>query len=153
VDLERLFRNNGLAVAYAYAQIEAPEEAEAKILAGSDDQLAIWLNGEKLHDFASTRSFAPDTDEVPVRLRAGVNHLLVKIGNQSGHLGIRARMPGLQGGTFVRSKHPAPEVKQRAFALATKADGSWLHPGDAARGEKLFFDPAAPWAQSAPPAM
>jgi putative heme-binding domain-containing protein len=144
LDLERLLRNNGLAAAYAYAQIDASEAAEAKIFAGSDDQLAIWLNGEKVHDFAGTRSFAPDTDEVPVRLRAGVNHLLVKIGNQSGTWEFAARMPGLQGSTFVRSKEPAPEVKQRAFALATKPDGAWLHAGDAVRGEKLFFDPNAP---------
>jgi len=78
-----------------------------------------------------------------VQLRAGVNHVLVKIGNQSGSWEFAARIPGLQGSTYVKSKEPAPEVKHRAFALATKPDGSWLHPGDADRGEKLFFDPNA----------
>jgi putative heme-binding domain-containing protein len=35
-------------------------------------------------------------------------------------------------------------VKERNFALAAKPDGSWVNAGDAARGEKIFFDPNAP---------
>ena len=41
---------------------------------------------------------------------------------------------------------PAVEQQQRAYVLATKADGSWEHPGSRRRGEKIFADPAGPLA-------
>jgi hypothetical protein len=52
VNLERVFDNNGMVSAYAYAPIEAAEAVEARILCGSDDQIAIWVNGEKVHDIS-----------------------------------------------------------------------------------------------------
>jgi putative heme-binding domain-containing protein len=51
-------------------------------------------------------------------------------------------MPGFENGKFIKSKEPAPDEKQRRFALATKPDGSYANPGNAKNGEKLFFDPA-----------
>ena len=38
---------------------------------------------------------------------------------------------GFENGKFVKSKEPAPEEKQRAFALATKPDGSYANAGNA----------------------
>ncbi len=142
VDLEKVFHSNGMVCAYAYADIEAPEVAEAKLLCGSNDQIAVWLNGVKVHDSGpGSRSFAPDQDVVPLHLAGGTNQLLVKIGNVSGGWEFAARIPGLEGNTFTPNKEPAPDAKQRAFALATKTDGSWVNRGDAQRGEKLFHDP------------
>jgi hypothetical protein len=54
-------------------------------------------------------------------------------------VGFRRPAARLQGSTIAKAKEPAAELKQRTFALATKPDGSWLHAGDATRGEKLFF--------------
>ena len=52
-------------------------------------------------------------------------------------------MPGFENGKFTKSKEPTPEEKQRAFATATKPDGTYLNAGDAKNGEKLFFEPTA----------
>ena len=140
VNLENVFKTKAMVCAYAYAEIEAPEEADAKLLAGSNDQIAIWLNGSKVHNAANKRNFEADKDEVPVHLVAGTNHLFVKIGNVEGGWEFAIRMPGFENGKYIRMKEARPEEKQRAFALAKKLDGTWLNPGSARRGEKLFFE-------------
>ena len=145
VDLGQFFHTNGMVCAYAYAEIESPEEADGKLLAGSDDQIAVWLNGKKIHDSGpGSRSYEVDQDQVALHFTTGQNQLLVKIGNVSGGWEFAARLPGFDGTQYVKSKEPTPEDKQRAFALATKADGSWLHAGDAKKGEKVFREPTGP---------
>ena len=65
VDLGQVFHTNGMVCAYAYATIEAPDDSDAKLLAGSDDQIAVWLNGKKVHDSGpASRGFEPDHDQV-----------------------------------------------------------------------------------------
>ena len=145
VDLEKIFHTNGMVCAYAVADIEADAPAEAKLLCGSDDQMAVWLNGVKVHDSGSgSRGFNPDQDTVTLHLTGGTNRLFVKIGNASGSWIFAGRIPGLEGDKFSPSKEPPPEEKQRAFALVAKGDGSWEHPGSRSRGEKIFADPNGP---------
>lgn len=147
VDLGQVFHTNGMVCAYAYAEIDSPEESDGKLLAGSDDQLAVWLNGKKVHDSgSSSRGFEADQDQVDLHFKAGKNQLLLKIGNIGGTWQFAARLPGFDGTKYVQSKEPTPEEKQRAFALATKGDGSWLHAGDPKKGEKVFRDPTGPLA-------
>jgi putative heme-binding domain-containing protein len=147
VDLGQVFHTNGMVCAYAYAEIDSPEAADGKLFAGSDDQLAVWLNGKKLHDSgAASRGFEVDQDQLDVHFNAGQNQLLLKIGNVSGTWQFAARLPGFDGTKYVPSKEPTPEDKQRAFALATKTDGSWLHTGDPKKGEKVFRDQTGPLA-------
>ena len=140
VNLGKAFQNNGMVCAYAYTEFNSSEEADAKIFCGSDDQIAIWLNGKKIHDFSGSRGYEADKDQVPVHVVTGTNRLFVKIGNIGGDWEFGMRMPGLEDGKFVKSKEAAPDEKQRAFVLAANADGSWLHAGDPAHGEKLFHD-------------
>ena len=130
--------------AHAFAEIESPAEADAHLLCGSDDQIAIWLNGWKIHDFAGTHSYKPDSDNVPLRA-AGKNAHLVKIGNQGGTWEFGVRIPGVDGGKFTLPKDAQPDAKQRAYVLAQNADGTWTHRGDAERGEKIFHDPTGPF--------
>jgi putative membrane-bound dehydrogenase-like protein len=145
VDLGQLFKNEGMVCAYAYTEIEAKEEVDTKLFCGSRGQIALWLNGKKVHDVPTpSRPLNSDQDEVWLHLKAGVNRILVKIGNQSGPWQFAARIPGLEGNRFAFSREAAPDAKQRAFALLTKPDGSFTNPGNIARGEKVFWDPAGP---------
>ncbi len=141
--LDKVYQNSGMVCAYAYTNFESSAEADAKIFCGADDQIAIWLNGKKVHDSPSSRTFEADKDQVPVHVVAGVNHLLVKIGNLGGDWEFAVRMPGFDEGKFTPAKQVAPEDKQREYAVAAKSDGSWQHTGDPAHGEKLFQDPTA----------
>jgi putative membrane-bound dehydrogenase-like protein len=144
VDLGELLKNKGMVCAYAYAEIDSSAAADAKLFSGSDDQLAIWLNGTKLHDVSGSRGFNPDADEVLLKLKPGPNSLFVKIGNNSGTWAFAARIPGLDGTKFSPSTEPSPEARQRTYALAAKADGSWLNPGDPKKGEIIYRDPNGP---------
>ena len=51
VDLGQFFHTSGMVCAYTFAEIDSPEAAEAKLFTGSDDQIAVWLNGSKIYDF------------------------------------------------------------------------------------------------------
>jgi len=147
VDLGQFFHTDGMVCAYAYTGIDATEEADGKLLAGSDDQIAVWLNGKKVYDSGpASRGFELDQDHVDLHFAAGQNHLLVKTGNVSGIWEFAVRIPGFDGAKYVPSKEPTPEDRQRAYALATKPDGSWLHAGNPRNGEKVFRDPAGPLA-------
>jgi putative heme-binding domain-containing protein len=144
VNLAQVFHNDGMVCAYAFTEIESPAEADARLLCGSDDEIAVWLNGVKVHDSGVvSRSFGEDQDQAKLHFVAGRNALLVKIGNLGSAWEFAVRIPGLDGDTFKPSKELSPDEKQRAFALATKPDGSWFNAGDAKRGEKLFFDKEA----------
>ena len=57
--------------AYAYTEIDAAADADAQLFCGSDDQIAIWLNGEKVHDFGGPRGFIPTTTRCRCTSRPG----------------------------------------------------------------------------------
>jgi putative heme-binding domain-containing protein len=146
VDLADVFKNNGMVCAYAYAEINATAAADARLFCGSDDQIAVWLNGKKIHDFGGSRGFDPDSDQIPIHLDQGANRLFVKIGNLSGSWAFSAHIPGLDGTTFTPATGAPPDVQQRNFALALKADGTFANPGDPKHGEQIFADPNGPLA-------
>jgi len=68
------------AVGYAYAEFESQREQSAQIRCGADDNLTVWLNGEKvfgrLQWLNGTRL---DRFTAPVHVRQGTNRLLVKV--------------------------------------------------------------------------
>lgn len=83
----------------AYALCEIPSEAAREVLLklGSDDGVAVWLNGERLHVNDVARGLTVDQDEVPLALVAGSNRLLVQIGQGSGDWGLCARLCAADG--------------------------------------------------------
>ena len=83
--------------AYAVTLIRSPVAQEAELLAGSDDGVAIWLNGETLlKNLDVTRGVTPDQERVKVQLRAGDNVLLLKVSQDLGGWGMCVRFAGLQ---------------------------------------------------------
>ncbi|WP_420653431.1 hypothetical protein, partial [Mesorhizobium japonicum] len=45
---------------------------------GSDDAVAIWLNGREVHRHEGKRSYSAKSDHITVHLKRGRNELLVK---------------------------------------------------------------------------
>lgn len=79
-NLIRAIGDVGEAVAYAHAVLESPRKRTALVLCGADDNITIWLNGERV--FAREQwlnGTRPDRFRAPANLRAGRNELLVKI--------------------------------------------------------------------------
>ena len=80
---------------YLYRAIEADRETPTILYLGSDDTLAVWLDGEKVHEYPGERAAVPDEDHVRVRLKKGINHVLLKVSNRKGGFGFAYRLSGL----------------------------------------------------------
>ena len=65
---------------YAFTYIDSPNEQEVVLKVGSNSSIKVVLNGEAVHANTQDRNAEPDTDTVPLSLRAGRNSLLVKVG-------------------------------------------------------------------------
>ena len=68
------------AVGYAYAELDVPRPQAVQLRVGADDNLTVWLNGEKVfgrQQWLNGSRF--DRFVTPVRLVQGKNQVLVKI--------------------------------------------------------------------------
>jgi putative heme-binding domain-containing protein len=66
---------------YLYQQIESPVDQEATILIGNDDGAKIWVNGEKVFENRDHFAAVPERNKAAVKLKKGVNTVLMKIVN------------------------------------------------------------------------
>jgi hypothetical protein len=94
--------------AYLYAEVTLSREAEALLKIGSDDQVACWLDGAKVHANRSSRGLAPDQDTVPVKLAAGKHRLLLKVLNDGGGWGACLRLAGPDGKPLAFEQRTGP---------------------------------------------
>ena len=83
VDLKK-FKSSDFCVIYLYHEIDAPEAVELPLSLGSDDSIAVFLNGQRIAEDNAARPAAPDQDETTLKLRKGKNQLLIKVGNLQG---------------------------------------------------------------------
>ena len=75
------------AVAYALSYLDSPEDVQAVLSLGSDDGVVVWLNGKEIHRNPAARPYASKQDRVDLKLRKGVNTLLLKISQGPGAWG------------------------------------------------------------------
>jgi hypothetical protein len=87
VDLNRACGQQEWCVAYGYTEITSIHAREAVLSCGSDDGIRVWLNGQVVHSNDAGRGYTPDSDTATVQLKAGVNHLLVKVSQHTGGWG------------------------------------------------------------------
>ena len=66
---------------YAFVVVECPAEREAVLLCGSNSQLRVFVNGERIYTYDGDRSAVPGTDTIRIHLHKGSNRLLLKVGN------------------------------------------------------------------------
>lgn len=83
VDLKK-FKESDNCVVYLFHEIDAPAALTLPLSLGSDDGLAVWLNGEKILEEDVIRSAAPDQNHAVLKLKPGKNRLLLKITNGGG---------------------------------------------------------------------
>jgi len=91
VDLTQVF-DDWFVVAYAWSQIDMPEETHGVLGIGSDDSVKVWLNGRLVHKNLVTRGVIADSDRVPVIFNKGKNQLVLKILNYGGPWGFTCRL-------------------------------------------------------------
>ena len=103
VNLLSYFGQNTECFAYAVTEIVSTEAQDAKLLAGSDDGLAVWLNGVQVwQNLTVMRGVTPDQDVIPVQLQAGRNIMLLKISQGQGTWGFCARFVDLRRAVIAR---------------------------------------------------
>lgn len=85
------------AVAYALTYVYAPQARSTALLVGSDDQVAVWLNGVEIHRHNAARGAVPDEDVVSCQLQAGWNQVLCKVGQNGGGWGLYLRFADPDG--------------------------------------------------------
>ena len=71
-------------VVYGSVTLNSPRKQDTTMLAGSDDAVKVWLNGEVVHYNAMLRGAGDYQDAFPVTLKQGPNALLVAVDNR-GH--------------------------------------------------------------------
>jgi hypothetical protein len=68
------------AVAFAYTAFRVPAERTAEFRGAADDNFTVWVNGERVFGFEEYRNgVRHDRHRFRVRLKAGVNSVLVKV--------------------------------------------------------------------------
>ncbi len=68
------------AVAYAYTELDSPQDQTVQLRCGADDNVTVWVNGtEAVGKEMWLNGIRLDRFIVPVQLNAGTNRVLVKI--------------------------------------------------------------------------
>jgi hypothetical protein len=70
--------------AYAQSSLFSPDAREATLLLGADDAHQLWVNGELVSMRQGRNISVADDLEIPVRLHAGWNRVLLKVADLDG---------------------------------------------------------------------
>ncbi len=65
--------------AYAFRTIHAREGGRYLMSLGSDEGVAVWVNGERVHYNLLQRRINADDDLIPITFKKGENHILIKV--------------------------------------------------------------------------
>jgi HEAT repeat protein len=84
VNFDALMNPNDNVTGYMYAEVTVDRDRDVLLKTGSDDCEKILLNGTEIYKFPSPRSLVVDQDTVKAHLVAGVNKILVKVGEWGG---------------------------------------------------------------------
>lgn len=82
---------------YGESFLFSPESRKGALLLGADDAHELWLNGEKVSERQGRNISHPDDLEIPVELRAGWNHVLLKVADLDGGWGFHLRAADPRG--------------------------------------------------------
>lgn len=130
-------RNVDQAVAYAAQYLFVPEDVTLLLRVRSDDDLAVFLNGQRIWVNEIARSVVTAEDSLVVQLAGGWNLLLLKVINRHGGFGTWARMDGFPGGpapglvgSAIRPygyepRHPTPVAVVEAVELGPRLRLGW----------------------------
>ncbi|MHC4581876.1 MAG: hypothetical protein ACYS14_10495, partial [Planctomycetota bacterium] len=79
INLGAVYGTSKPGICYGRTRIIMPEQTEVMLGIGSHDAVKMWLNGRLIYEVWGQRGAWPNTDLIPVTLRAGENHLMFKV--------------------------------------------------------------------------
>ena len=123
IDLDAMMRPNDQALAYAATWIRCDAPREVALRFGSDEALAVWVNGTEMLRKDVIRRGGFDQDVVGASLQKGWNRILVKVGDTTREWGFRMRVTDAEGAPLTDLAVPASEeeVKSAAESKETSA--------------------------------
>ena len=120
VDLLDAVGDHEHATAYAFCVLQSETKCDAEILLGSDDGVAVWINGKQVHLFSGDRPLSLDQDVFWTTLNSGDNRCLVKVSNIARYWAFAMRRPApvgnraaLSGVVRDEAGKPVPNVYVR----------------------------------------
>lgn len=96
--------NTGV-VGYAVTYIYAPKAMDTAMLLGSDETVAVWLNGTEIHRKRVYRRPTQDADVIPCKLKSGWNEVLCSVEQNSWTWALYLRFTDADG-VLKYSPHP-----------------------------------------------
>jgi serine/threonine-protein kinase len=102
------------AVAYAVSHLDSPMESDAVLALGSDDGCRVWWNGQQVFEYRRGRPLVRGEDQIPVRVRKGMNLLKMKVTQGNGGWGFSAALSGVGGSPIPGLRSQVPESIPRA---------------------------------------
>ncbi len=106
IDLGKQYDGSTNVVAYARLVLEADRACALHLSMGSDDGLAVFLNGRRVFAHDVLRGLRPGEDEVEVRLTPGRNQLLFKVTQGGGDFGLAVEARVLGRGSVRQVEAP-----------------------------------------------
>ncbi len=79
-------------LAYCHLYIKSPDDRDAKAFLSVDDAGKLFVNGELLWAVPGGHAIIIDQYEIPMKLKAGWNEVLIKVGQGGGNWGVAFRM-------------------------------------------------------------
>ena len=76
LDLRKDLSPTPMTVGYTLVYVHAPKMTDSVMLIGSDDEIAVWLNGTEIHRKSIDAWATADADAIPCQLKAGWNTVL-----------------------------------------------------------------------------
>lgn len=148
LDFTSLFGKISKACAYAGIYVYSPRDVDVVLLLGSDDGIAVWLDGEEVWRNPAVRPLQADVDKVPLKLSKGWHSLFLKVSQETGEWGLCARLVDEEGQVLKDLRYsllPPDGVKgPTPYGWTAKAE-----PGG---NEALAFDrdPSTRWTSGRP---
>lgn len=123
VNLLPLFTPNSNVVAYGVTQVRAKKAEASLAFFGSDDWAKVWVNGELVHSITGPggRGLVPRQDQFAVRLKKGLNTIVVKVEQGSGDWGFTLEV-------LTAAEAKAHEARQARVRLIRRAQDSGIGP-------------------------
>ena len=106
VNLGSILEPNQWRVAYGAAAVEVPEAGDYELRVSSGDPVKVWVNDALVLEGRRLNTWLFDGLAIPVKLRAGVNRVLVKTAQQTGGWLLVARItrPGGAAAPGLKSR-------------------------------------------------
>ncbi len=87
IDLLSYYGGASNIISYAFTYFYAPKDQQVELWVGSDEDMTVYINGEKVYSFSGTRLYGDGvilSEKKTAYIKKGENKLLIKTLNKSG---------------------------------------------------------------------